>query len=137
MKIAHHQSKSVTRRQFLDSSTRWLAASWALPRHVLAGKTWAAPVAGLPALAAPGFESVGPASESQSQGRREWTALNQAIDRFLTRAHRFPSERMNDLLAEPLARLESILLAGGQGIEALLATDFLGASPVPAHETHL
>jgi len=138
MKIPHHQSKSFTRRQFFGSSTRWLAASWALPRHVLAGKTWAAPVAGLPAaLAAPGFESAGAASESQPQGRREWTSLNQAINRFLTRAHRFPSERMNDLLAEPLARLESILLAAGQGIEALLSTDFLGASPVPARETHL
>ncbi len=44
---------------------------------------------------------------------------------------------MMDQFAEPIARLESMLLAGGQGIEELLSTDFRGASVAPARETSL
>jgi Tfp pilus assembly protein PilF len=44
---------------------------------------------------------------------------------------------MMDQLAEPIARLESLLLAGGQGIEELLSADFRGVSLLPARETSL
>jgi Flp pilus assembly protein TadD len=40
-------------------------------------------------------------------------------------------------IAGPIARLESLLRAGGKGIEELLSTDFRGASVVPARETSL
>jgi Flp pilus assembly protein TadD len=44
---------------------------------------------------------------------------------------------MMENLAEPVARLETFLRAGGQGIEELLTTDFTGTSVAPAHETSL
>jgi Flp pilus assembly protein TadD len=44
---------------------------------------------------------------------------------------------MADLLAQSIARLESMLLAAGQGMEESLSADFRGASLLPAHETSL
>src|SRR5207244_609431 len=51
--------------------------------------------------------------------------------------HRFGTERLMEKVAEPIARLESLLRAGGQGIEELLSINFRGAAVVPASDTSL
>ncbi len=112
-----------------------MAASRALPTSALVGKAWAGSVNSLPAVAACGLEPASPTFGNQPPRSREWTPLNQALDGFFTRTHRFDSERMTDQLAEPIVRLESMLLVAGQGIEELLSADFRGASLLPARET--